>query len=523
MPPSEPAALPAAPMDLTERIRAVLALDPGADAVEFEGRWHSWGELAAIAEAVDAALERSGCGPGAPVGMLLRNRPEMVGAMLGVLLGRRCIVTVSPHQGDARLGEEIRALVPPALVASADEWDRPGLAAACADLGIAAVRVGSGTEAGADLLPGLDRVGPGLHREAQPGIAIEMLTSGTTGPPKRIPLAYSAFERTIGAAGRHYRQGADGDAEPRLALRSGVAIVNAPFVHMSGIFRTLLNVCEGRRVALLDRFTVDEWVVLVRRHRPRAVSLVPTALRMVLDAEVDSADLASIEVVTSGSARLDPETQRAFEARFGVAVLPSYGATEFAGGVAGWTLPLHREWGDRKLGSVGRPQPGRVLRTVDAATGGPGAAGEVGLLEVGTTDGDDWVRTTDLARIDDDGFVWIVGRTDDAILRGGFKVFPGDIAAVLRRHPAIRDVGVTSLPDDRLGAVPVAAVELRPGEDVGADALLAHLREHLAPYQVPREVRVVEHLPRTPSLKVSAPGVRALFDADPDPDPEEPR
>jgi len=338
-----------------------------------------------------------------------------------------------------------------------------------------------------------------------------MLTSGTTGPPKRIPLAYEAFERTIGAAGRHYKQGAGESEDAGPKLRSGVAIVSAPFVHMSGIFRTLLNVCEGRRVVLLDRFTVDGFVAAVREHRPRAVSLVPTALRMVLDANVDPADLSSIEVVTSGSARLDPDVQRAFETRYGIAVLPSYGATEFAGGVAGWTLPLHREWAERKHGSVGRPQPGRALRIVDPETGAELPVDTVGLLEVGSTRNDEWVRTTDLARLDVDGFLWIHGRVDDAILRGGFKVFPGDIVEVLRSHPAVRDCGVTGMPDERLGAVPVAAVELVDGAAVTSDELLQFARDHLTAYQVPREIAVVDELPRTPSMKVSAPGVLALF------------
>ena len=156
------------------------------------------------------------------------------------------------------------------------------------------------------------------------------------------------------------------------------------------------------------------------------------------------------------------EVQEAFETRYGIAVLPSYGATEFAGGVAGWTLPLHREWGVTKRGSVGRPQPGRELRVVDPETGSECATGTSGQLEVRSRDGE-WVRTTDVARIDDDGFVWIEGRSDDAIVRGGFKVFPNEIADVLRAHPAVLDAGVTGIDDERLGAVPVAAVELREG------------------------------------------------------------
>ena len=354
----------------------------------------------------------------------------------------------------------------------------------------------------------METPGSGSFRAPRPGIAVEMLTSGTTGLPKRVPLSFESFERTIAAAGAHYSSDGTRDDAPR--LRTGVAIVASPLVHMSGIFRTLLNVTDGRRIALLERFRVDEFVELVRRHRPKAVSLVPTALRMVLDAQVDPDDLRSILVVTSGSAALPIDVQEAFETRYGIAVLPSYGATEFAGGVAGWTLPLHREWGVAKRGSVGRPQPGRELRIVDPDTGSECTTGTSGQLEVRSRDGE-WIRTTDVARIDDDGFVWIEGRSDDAIVRGGFKVFPNEIADVLRSHAAVLDAGVTGIDDERLGAVPVAAVELRQGATITEDELFLFFRERLPSYKVPTSLRVVDSLPRTPSLKVSQPGLRELF------------
>lgn len=500
-------------MRLAERIDTVLHLDPDAPEVEFEGQWTTWGQLAAVAEGVRRCIAGAGVAAPEAAGVLLANRPAIVGAALGVLSGGGCIVTISPHQGEGGLEGDLRTLRPPVLVADADDWKRPGLVETVRSLGIAAVSVQVATPAGAWPIDGLAETSLSDHRTASTGVAVEMLTSGTTGPPKRVPLPYAAFERTIAAAGAHYRTSdASGDG---VRLRSGVALVTAPFVHMSGIFRMLLNVCEGRRIALLDRFTVPAWVELVQRHRPRAVSLVPTALAMILDADVDREVFDGVQVVTSGSAKLDPDLQVRFEQRYGVAVLPSYGATEFAGGVAGWTLELHRGWRDRKLGSVGRPQPGRRVRVVDAGSGDAVPPGSPGILEV-CVDDDDWVRTTDLARLDDEGFLWIDGRTDDTILRGGFKVSPGDVADVLRRHPAVGDAGVVGLADERLGSVPVAAVELIAGAAVDEDELLAHAREHLASYKVPRRVLVVGALPRTSSMKVSGPGVLALFEPDPD-------
>ena len=251
------------------------------------------------------------------------------------------------------------------------------------------------------------------------------------------------------------------------------------------------------------------------RHRPKTVSLVPAALRAVLDAELPRADLASIAAVVSGTAPLPPEHAEAFEAQYGIPVLVSYGATEFAGGVAGWSLGLHREFGAAKRGSVGRAHPGCALRVVEADSGRALDAGEVGLLEVrssqlGREAG--WVRTTDLAEIDEDGFLFIRGRADAAILRGGFKVLPDVVAGALGSHPAVHEAAVVGLPDARLGAVPVAAVELVPDVAVSEAELLQHARDHLARYEVPAAVRIMGALPRTPSLKISMGAVRERFE-----------
>lgn len=496
-------------MELSKRIRTILTIDPDADAIEFQDRWCSWGDLHRVAATLADLLDGSDVPDGGPVGLILRNDPAMVAAVLGTLVAGRCVVTISPHQGDEKLVEDLRALRVPVVVAVGRDWDRDGVRDAAREVGAMGIEVAVGGVTAARPLAGLERVDPDVpHRPVAPGVAVEMLTSGTTGPPKRVPLDYAAFEKTISAAGAHYR--ADGTRDDAPRLRSGVAIVASPLVHMSGIFRTLLNITEGRRISLLERFRVDDFVRLVERHRPKAVSLVPTALRMVLDADVDPEALRGIQVVTSGSAALPVAVQEAFEARYGIAVLPSYGATEFAGGVAGWTLALHREWIDRKRGSVGRPQPGREIRVVDTETGAELPTEASGQLEVQGR-GTDWVRTTDIARIDADGFLWIEGRSDDAILRGGFKVFPGEVADVLRTHPAVADAGVTGVDDERLGAIPVAAVELRDGATATATELQDHVRQHLASYAVPAELRIVDELPRTPSMKVSQPELRALF------------
>jgi acyl-CoA synthetase (AMP-forming)/AMP-acid ligase II len=489
---------------LSSHIRAVLALDPSAPAVEYQGRWTDWNTIADIAAGVESRLTAAGLVDGAAVGLVMRNHPATIAAMLGILFVNGCIVTLNPSSGDSRLAADIEELRLPAIVALDADWQRAPVAVAAT--GALGLEVGGDAEP-VRTVAGLEKPGPGPFRDEPPGVAVEMLTSGTTGPPKRIPLSYKAFEHTVAAAGAHY--GSTDTGSPR--LRTGVAIVGSPLVHMSGLFRTLLNICEGRRIALLERFRVPDFVDLVVRHRPKAVSLVPTALAMVLDAAVPPDVFSSVKVVTSGTAPLPVSVQEAFEDRYDVAVLPSYGATEFAGGVAGWNLALHREWAKAKRGSVGRPQSGREVRIVSVDDGSEVPAGTQGRLEVRTRGGE-WVRTTDLGRIDNDGFLFVDGRTDDVIIRGGFKIAPAEIADALRSHPAVRDVGVTGIADPRLGAVPVAAVELADGARAQPEALLDFVRQRLTSYQVPVKLLIVDELPRTPSLKVSQPALRELFE-----------
>src|SRR5690606_32441998 len=143
-----------------------------------------------------------------------------------------------------------------------------------------------------------------------------------------------------------------------------------------------------------------------------------------------------------------------------------YGATEFSGAIAGWTKPMHAEWWAKKRGSVGREMPGVRLRAV-AEDGTILPVGESGRLEgsssqTGTGTGD-LVRTSDIGHLDEDGFVYIDGRADDAIIRGGFKIQPETVAEALRAHDAILDASVYGRDDERLGKVPVAAIELVDG------------------------------------------------------------
>jgi long-chain acyl-CoA synthetase len=486
---------------LSARIAAILELDPSAPALEFERRWYSWGDVARTARDVDRALHDAGVGDGARVGVLLRNRPVPVGLMLGVLRAGACLVTINPTLGADRVHADLACLDLEMLAGErADiethvdaEVARRNPVLTLDDLGAAAVAAPPPARAA---------------RRPSPGVAVRMLTSGTTGPPRRIDLTYDTLWRVMQGA-KHY----EANAKVELRLRRGVVVVNSPMVHLGGLFRVIQAVTDGRSFALLERFAVGPWIDAVRRHAPRTVSLVPAALRMVYDADLDPADFASVQSVVSGTAPLDPDLADAFTARYGVPVLTSYAATEFGGGVAGWNLDDYRRFATEKRGSVGRAHAGCALRVVDEAGGEPLPSGEVGLLEVRTEqiDAAHWIRTTDLARLDDDGFLWIVGRADQTILRGGFKVQPETVRVALLRHPAVVDAVVFGIDDERLGQVPVAVVQPAIGEPVDEAQLVEHARELLAPYELPVTIAVVDALDRTPSQKVDLAATRDWF------------
>lgn len=473
------------------------AAPPGAEAIEFEETWTTWGNLQSIDRTLDQELTSRGLGEGSRVGIVLESRPEHVGVLVALIARGRCIVTMSPMQPPERLAADIAASEVPVLVGTAEALSRPGIREAAGDAVI--------LELGTDTVVSVGRVDvrPQHPKDGSPGVIVEMLTSGTTGPPKRVRLNERQFDTALSTSVPTPPEG--------VVFRSGVTVVVTPLVHIGGFWGALGPLYAGRRVVLMGKFALDPWLRAVETYRPRAAGLVPAALRTVLAAGVEPEKLASIDVVTTGTTACPPELIDAFLDTYGIRVLPTYGATEFAGAVAYWTKPLHEKWWSTKAGSAGRPLPGVALRVTDAE-GNLLPAGQAGHLEIRSAQsplgGDQWQRTSDLAAIDEDGFLWIRGRADDAIVRGGFKVHPDTVRKALERHPSVHVAAVAPLPDERLGHVPIAGVELEPGasrdDDVQLVAELSALcRQHLMPYEVPVLIAVLDELPRTPSSKVS--------------------
>jgi len=500
---------------LADMIKAVLALDPAAPEFEYAARWTTWGELAQLAAGLDAALTRAGLGAGARVGALMRNRVELAAALIAIFSSERCLATFNAHAPDGALAADLRKGAPPVLIGVAEDWERASLREAAQEIGALGLKLTADPADPVRIVQGLGGRKEAWTNVSAPDVAIEMLTSGTTGTPKRIPLAYRNFEQALLSAAS-YERGRGEDDAPR--LRSGVQIVTAPMAHIAGITGVMNNILAGRKICLIDRFTVEAYRDAIRRHKPKVATAPPSALRMFMDANVPKEEIASLVAWRCGTAPLDPDLADAFYERYGIPVLQNYGATEFAGGAAGWTIDDFKAHYKEKRGAVGRLNRGIEARVIDPETNEVLPPGAEGLLELrggNIGDGQTFVRTTDLAVVDADRFLYIRGRYDNAIIRGGFKILPDDVVKAIQAHPAIREAAVVGVPDPRLGQVPAAAYIVKSGARAPSeDELKAFLKERLNGYQIPVRFKAVSELPRTPSLKVSQPELKAMFAGD---------
>lgn len=486
--------------NLQEAIRAALDRDPSIDAIEFERRWYNWGDIRRVADQVAAAVRASGAGPEQPVALIPRNRPSAIAALLGLLAEGRTVQMVYAFQKPAAIARNIEQLRPSVIIGAETELSAE-VEAIAREKGIAAIRIG---EMEATALPGLDKATCAPNPDAPAEPQIQILTSGTTGPPKQCPFPHSMFFE------HHIKPGMHGLREVKNVTPF---LASFPLGNISGVYSTLPTMVRGLPMILVDRFTIDAWHDWVVRFRPEQGGLPPAGVQMILDKNYPPEDLSSIRMVGTGAAPLDPTVQRAFEDRYGIPIILSYGATEFGGPVVSMSLDIVREWGQKKLGSVGKPMPGMKVRVVDPDTGEEQPANVEGIVEVVSKRiGPDWIRTSDVAIFDEDGFMWHRGRADGAIMRGGFKVLPESIERALRLHPAIAVAAVTAKKDRRLGEVPAAAIQLTPGaEQPAIEELEAHLRQHLPSTHIPTVWRFVEEVPRNPSAKIDRPALKAMF------------
>ncbi|MFZ0833787.1 MAG: AMP-binding protein, partial [Mycobacterium sp.] len=326
--------------------------------IEFERKWQSGNDITGYIDRIADALSDAGVAPDDPVGVVVRNRLPHAAAILGFVAARRPVAMIYSYQSPQSIARDIEVLRLPAIVLDRDDWTEP-VAQAVSHTATAAVVVSADA---------VELTARRTHvHEPDPALAlagIHILTSGTTGPPKRIPVQTQVLHHTV--LSMTVGQDPSPDDPPEL--------VYWPFGSI-GVCQLLTGPYVGKRTVLLEKFTVDEWVRAVKTYGIRRNGVHPAIVRMLLDADVAKEDLASLEYLAGGSAPLEPQLREEFEQRYGIPLLWAYGATEFAGSACAWTPALYREYGDSKRDSVGKPLPGVRVRVIDPDTGdelGPG-------------------------------------------------------------------------------------------------------------------------------------------------------
>jgi len=486
-------------MSLAEAIARSLRDGGGAEAVEHAHGVASWRDLAEAAAAVDGALSLAGLGPGAIIGLPGRNRLAPAAAFLGLLGSSRCAAMINPFQPLDRVAADAETAKARAVILEEEDL---ALGELSGDFGVY-------VWAGGALRQHRAPAPNGAASETLP--ALVMATSGTTGAPKRIEIAARTLDRALREI-IGFNQGF-GDLD-RPGPELPALIQYSPLAHIAGALTLSRAAAQQRTVALLEKFEPHVWADIVRRRRPRTTGLPPAMMKMALEAALPAGDLESLVSVWSGSAPVDPKVETVFSQRYGLPVLGNYGATEFCGAVATWSLEDHARLALEKSGAVGRILPAVAEARVRSQDGEELLApGEIGALELKVHRvGDAWLVTIDLAHLDADGFLYLHGRADDAINRGGFKIAPAAVAEALMSHPGVAEALVVGLDDPRLGQVPVAVVVPRKGAPpVNERELIAHVKQRLPAYCAPTAVKFVEAAPRTPAMKIDRRAVRALF------------
>jgi len=327
-----------------------------------------------------------------------------------------------------------------------------------------------------------------------------MYTSGTTGRPK-------------GVAVHHRNVAMVPNGKP--AWTGDGWLHASPLWTFAGIASVYNPMKLGMRGLYLPRFDAPRWLDIVERRRPTAVFLVPAMAQLLIASpRFDTAELSSIGLLSLGSSPVAPETLRRLHQRLPNAMVSnSWGMTE--AGPAFCSMPPGEA--ERRVGSVGKPMPPTEFRVVDPE-GATLPAGEIGELLV-RNDGrereyfrdaeataltwrDGWLHSGDLARLDEDGFLYIVGRKKDVIIRGGNNVHATDVEAVLYEHPAVQEAAVAGVAHPVLGEDVAAWVVLRPGAGATPAELQAFAAERLSDYKVPRRITIVDELPRNATGKV---------------------
>jgi acyl-CoA synthetase (AMP-forming)/AMP-acid ligase II len=443
--------------------------------------------------------------PGSVV-FLGQNSPELP---LLLFAGAAAGVPVAPlnyRLPDQILRELIGRLEAPVVIAGPGYLDAATRAMTGTDWEVLAAR--DWIEAARALAPA-----PGPAAETDAGSAAVLLfTSGTTAEPKCVVVRHENLLSYV-----------LGTVELAGAGESDCALISVPPYHVAGVGSALTNVYAGRRMVYLPDFSPRGWLDLVRSEAVTSAMVVPTMLARIVDyLDGALADCPSLAALAYGGARMPlPVLERALRAFPSTAFVNAYGLTETSSTISMLGPEDHRTALDSgnaaaraRLASVGRPISGVDLQ-VRAPDGAVLGAGEEGELWVrgeqvsgeyqgagSVLDGEGWFPTRDLAWLDGDGYLFLRGRSDDTIIRGGENIAPAEVEDALLAHPAVAETAVIGMPDDEWGQRLVAVVVAREGKAVNTAELKAHVRSLLRGSRTPDEVVFVAELPRTPTGKV---------------------
>jgi len=339
-------------------------------------------------------------------------------------------------------------------------------------------------------------------------VAVLQYTGGTTGLPKGAMLTHSNLVANI------YQSISNRDEEKAGEIR---LLMILPLFHSYGMLVMNMGLCRGARLVLLPRFEIDAVMQAIKEHEITDFPGVPTMYVAVLNyPNAEAYGISRIRNISSGGAATPVEVIEGFVKRFGATIGEGYGLSE-----ASPATHANPTWDPslRKPGSIGIPLRGTDARIVDLETGtrvlGPGEEGELCIKgpqvmlgywnrpdETREALRDGWLYTGDIAKMDEDGYFYILDRKKDMIIVSGFNVYPREIEEVLYEHPAVMEAAVVGVPDPYKGAAPKAFVVLRPGQTATEEELMAFCRERLAPFKAPRAVEFRDALPKSAVGKI---------------------
>ncbi len=496
-------------------LASIIDPHPEADvAVISRGRSTTYGELRTQVARLRGGLVGLGLEPGDRVGIVAANNWYFVVAYLGVL-GAGCVaVPVNPTSPVPEVQRELAAIGARAVIAG------PSARATVAGLDRAAlpaletiIAAEPGDLAGAVALDDLLAAEPIEIVDREPGdLAVLVFTSGTAGSPKAAMLTHGNLRSNLEQCQAHpgRSQGAD-----------DVVLGVLPFFHIFGLNVVLgLSFVAGASVLLVERFDPQTALESVGTHGVTVISGAPTmwSAWATLPGTRPGA-FASVRTATSGAAKLDPQVQRAISERFGVQIMEGYGLTEASPVVTSGTGLIAPE------GSIGVPLPGVHVRLVDS-DGQDALVGDAGEIWVqgpnvfagywndpdatrSTLTEDGWLRTGDVAVVDDEGFLFLVDRVKDLIIVSGFNVYPAEVEHVIAEHPGVAEVAVIGVPHPHSGEAVKAYVVVEPGSSVDEDDVIRHCEAHLARYKCPQKVMFVDEMPHNATGKVLRKELRA--------------